>query len=130
MRWVGCCAHRTNRLEFEARTRPTERGDRDRCEFRNLIPAGGCIDLREFARLLRRTLPSNSGRFGTKCVASRRICGGVATASRKATPLPACCLSTRLELMLWLIAVGVRPEAPLRLSVSYFGLEYLGAQAE
>jgi hypothetical protein len=37
------------------------------------------------------------GRFWAKCVASRRICGGVATASRKATHLPPGCLSNRQQ---------------------------------
>ena len=57
-----------------------------------------CIDRREFGRSPTRTLPSISGRFWTKCAASRRTCRGVATAIRKATPLPAGGLSNRRDL--------------------------------
>jgi len=57
----------------------------------------GCIDRREFGRSLTRTLPSTSDRFWAKCAASRRICRGVATASGKATPLPAGGLSNFVQ---------------------------------
>ncbi len=84
-----------------------EMAGRDRREFRKLLPAGGCIDQCELADFRRRTLPAFSERIWAKCAASCPICGGVATASRKATSLPAVSLSNRCELAVNLRAVGV-----------------------
>jgi len=87
------CSWRSDHGNGCARTRPTGRGDCDRCEFRDLLPAIGCIDQCELADFRRRTLPAFSERFWAKCAASCRICGGVATASSKATLPAAGCLS-------------------------------------
>ena len=83
------------------------RGDRDRCDFRSLLPDSGCIDQWELADFRSRSLPTISDDFWAKCVATRRICGGVATASRKATLPAAGCLSNRRELPMNLRAGGV-----------------------
>ena len=78
---------------------PDRRGKRHRtcnlsggthfAELARLRTDGGCIARRKYGWSPTHTLPSISGRFWVKCAVSRRICGGVATASRKATPLPA-----------------------------------------
>ena len=81
--WFGRMPDRTNRILV------TAAGVTHRSHFAVTETRRGCIDLLQLGRSVNCTLPSIPDHFPGKCAGSRQICIGVATARRKAAPLPA-----------------------------------------
>ncbi|TWU42767.1 hypothetical protein Poly41_10670 [Novipirellula artificiosorum] len=77
---TGAGSDRGNQT-FDNRDLPDYGGHRDRCEFRSLLRARGCIDLAAFTQTLRRTVREESDTVCRNCAAKWRY-EAVSTSAR------------------------------------------------